>query len=141
MSTEEKPTIAFVLSLIGGILWLLWGVVAAFVGAIVTFEFLGIGAIFGIYVIVMNLIIMLGAIMLYQNHKSANMWGIIILIIAIIAPFNIFALIGGILAMTWKPGGAAPAAGAPAITRICPQCGRVIDKDVKFCPHCGKTLE
>jgi hypothetical protein len=27
------------------------------------------------------------------------------------------------------------------ITRICPQCGRVLDETVKFCPYCGRHLE
>lgn len=26
------------------------------------------------------------------------------------------------------------------ITRVCPQCGRVLDEDAKFCPRCGKEL-
>ena len=27
------------------------------------------------------------------------------------------------------------------ITRICPNCGRVLAGEAKFCPHCGKTLD
>jgi len=27
------------------------------------------------------------------------------------------------------------------ITRVCPQCGRVLAEEVKFCPNCGKALE
>jgi len=28
----------------------------------------------------------------------------------------------------------------PLITRICPQCGRVLAEDMKYCPNCGKAL-
>ncbi len=33
-----------------------------------------------------------------------------------------------------------PQQGQRPITRICPNCGRVIDENLKFCPHCGKQL-
>lgn len=47
----------------------------------------------------------------------------------------LLGLIGGILAIAWKP------SPTPAqISRICPNCGTVIQKDTKFCPHCGKSL-
>ncbi|MFB3889726.1 MAG: zinc ribbon domain-containing protein [Candidatus Bathyarchaeia archaeon] len=26
------------------------------------------------------------------------------------------------------------------IKRICPQCGRVVDENLRFCPNCGKSL-
>ncbi|TFH25175.1 zinc-ribbon domain-containing protein [Candidatus Bathyarchaeota archaeon] len=26
------------------------------------------------------------------------------------------------------------------ITRICPNCGRVVQENLKFCPNCGKQL-
>jgi hypothetical protein len=105
---EEKPTAAFALSLIGGILWVLGGIAIAvatgwipFVGAF--------GVAFGAYVLVLGLIVLLGAIMMYNNPSSTHTWGIVILILSIISG-NIFGLIGGILALVWKPekSGAAP---------------------------------
>ena len=27
------------------------------------------------------------------------------------------------------------------ITRVCPQCGQVLNQETKFCPRCGKNLE
>ena len=107
---EEKPTTAFALSLVGGILELLGGVLlAVWLGALSWF-FGGILALFGFYWIILGLIIVLGAILMYNNPSSAHTWGIIILVLSIISGLNIFALIGGILAMTWKPekGRAAP---------------------------------
>jgi len=141
MGETEKPTTAFALSLVGGILGLLAGIALGLLGAVATFFVGGIGGIFGAYIAGVNAIILVGAIMLYQNPNSAHTWGIIILILSIIGGLNIFALIGGILAMTWKPSGTSTAVGAQPISRICPQCGRVLEKDVKFCPYCGKNLE
>ncbi|MCJ7424515.1 hypothetical protein MUP01_09655 [Candidatus Bathyarchaeota archaeon] len=102
---EEKPTAAFALSLVGGILELLLGIaIAGVTGAI--FAFIGLealGLVFGAYWIILGIIILLGAIMLYNNPASTHTWGIVILILSIISGLNIFALIGGILAMVWKP--------------------------------------
>ncbi len=79
-------------------------------------------------------------------------WGIIIIVFSILGGGTILGLIGGILALVYspRPVGSAPNAqpyspySQPApqqpITRICPQCGRVLDEDVKFCPHCGRQL-
>ena len=103
----EKPTAAFVLSLIGGILWLLFGLAVAAIGGLVTWFIGGIGAIFGVYFIIMGLIVTIGAVMMYNTPSSAHTWGIVILILSIISA-NIFGLIGGILALIWKPSGGAP---------------------------------
>jgi len=77
---------------------------------------------------------------------------------------TILGIVGGILALVFKPvfvqqpvyapqQSAYPPPQQPTwgqqpqqqqvqrpITRICPQCGRVIDENIKFCPHCGKQL-
>jgi len=82
---------------------------------------------------------------------------------------TIIGVVGGILALIFKPSYAPPppAYGQPyppqqpnypptygqpqqqqyppqqvqrPITRICPNCGRVVDENIKFCPHCGKQL-
>ena len=108
----EKPTAAFALSLIGGILGLLGGIafLAFFAAWSWLFGFLGlggIGAMIGAYFLVIGLITLIGAIMMYNNPSSTHTWGIVILILSIITA-NIFGLIGGILALVWKPSGGAP---------------------------------
>jgi hypothetical protein len=106
---EEKPTAAFVLSLLGGIFALLGGIVLAIFGTIIALFTLGAGLILYIFPI-FGIIIIIGSIMMYSNPKSAKMWGIIVLILGIISLIGIFttfggilALIGGILAIVWKP--------------------------------------
>lgn len=109
---EEKPTAAFALSLIGGILWLLAGIMIAAIGGLATWFLGGIGAIIGVYPLIMGLIVLIGAIMMYNQPSSAHTWGIVILILGIIS-LNIFAIIGGILGIVWKPERAAAPPPAP----------------------------
>jgi hypothetical protein len=114
---EEKPTAAFVLSLIGGIFILLGGIWLAIVGAIIAIFTAGAGAILGIFAI-SGIIIIIGSAMMYNQATSAKTWGIIILILGIIsligivtAVGGILSIIGGILAIVWKP--SAPATSPP----------------------------
>jgi hypothetical protein len=163
MSTQEKPTIAFVLSLIGGIFILLGGLVYLARGFIITvftgwIPFVGIvGAAVGAFVAIIGILgILWGILVIYGatligsgETEKVRTGSILVLIFSIISWIGaaggffigfILGLIGAILGLIWKPSGGAPAT-APAISRICPNCGRVIEKDVKFCPHCGKALE
>ncbi|MEM0254322.1 MAG: hypothetical protein QXR17_03475 [Candidatus Bathyarchaeia archaeon] len=119
----EKPTAAFALSLIAGILILLGGIFGAIlgtiggamVGAIPGFGWLGglivalglLGLIFGILVIV-------GAVMINSGEQGKVKTGsIIVLIFSILSLFAggtggfvigfILGLVGSILGLTWKP--------------------------------------
>jgi hypothetical protein len=103
----EKPTTAFALSLIGGILQLLLGIVIAAGWAVLISRGM-IDTIFGAFWIVLSLITIIGAVMMYNKPSSARTWGIIIVVLSIISGLNILTLIGGIMAMRWKPTGAPP---------------------------------
>ena len=140
VQVQDKPTAAYYLSLIGGILGLIVG--------IITFIF-----IIGIWIIIASVIVIIAAQKLMQEPMEHNKWGVIIIIFSIIGLGSLLALIGGILALIYNPVpiGTSPSAqpfapyGQPPppqqpITRICPQCGRVLNNDVKFCPYCGKQL-
>ena len=100
---EEKPTAAFALSLIGGILELLGGFVATVIHGAVTLSAGGSGAVIGVCYVILGLIITLGSVLMYINPSSTHTWGGVILILSIISIFNIIALIGGYLALAWKP--------------------------------------
>ena len=105
----------------------------------------------GIWGIITGAIVTFSAVQLNNHPMDSKKWGTIILVFSIIGLTTLLGLIGGILALVWKPSAAvvpmAPAAsaaqttGGKAVNRICPKCGRVIDEDVKFCPHCGNKLE
>ena len=105
----EKPTAAFVLSLIGGIFVLLGGIWLAALGTILAFFTFGAGLILGVFAL-FGIIIIIGAIMMYASPSSAKLWGVIVLVLGIISMIGIvtalgglLSLIGGILAMVWKP--------------------------------------
>jgi hypothetical protein len=166
---DDKPTAAFVLSLIGGIFLLLGGV-AVTIGFSIFFG--GIGAIFGIVGVVFGLIVLLGSVMMYNNPQSHTMWGVIILVLSIVALPSIWgfgigsllAFIGGILALVYKPMMGAdaygPAMGAPmpmgsmgaypayptqapnmgAVSMTCKNCGGSIPAGATRCPNCGASL-
>lgn len=108
----EKPTAAFVLSLIGGIFILLAGVVLGTLGAAFTFFLGGIGGVIGIFGLIWGIIVIIGSVMLYSQPEQHTVWGIIILVFSILSWFGalggfligfILGLVGGILAIVFKP--------------------------------------
>jgi len=131
MSQTEKPTAAFVLSFIAGILILIngatAGVIGSFIGGIVpsfippseyTTEAAGGLAIASmvLYVImavgvVFGILVLLGSFMVYRNPMQKTGWGVVILVLSILSIVTgggffigfILGIIGGALALAWKP--------------------------------------
>jgi hypothetical protein len=166
----EKPTAAMVLSIIGGIFVLLGGAVVAFVGSLIsTLDTSGLGlgggfTVLGVIGIILGLIMIVGGIMISSNPQSHTMWGVIILILSIVSWITSFGglvigfilgLIGGILAITFKPttmgapymGGAmtggmppqGPTQTSPNMVR-CNSCGAMSPMGTTKCPACGASL-
>ena len=146
---KEKPTAAYVLSLIGGILGLIGGaaflffygfVVSIPAGAAVPF----IAALYagiGIWGIICSVLVIYAAGKLNEEPWEHMKWGIIILVFSIIGLWSLLGLVGGILALVYRPESTVPAApSVQAVTRVCPKCGRVLKEDMKFCPYCGNEL-
>jgi len=130
----EKPSTAFILSLIAGIFILLGGGMMSMIGSYgfggmmggyggyggmmgpgfgmmgglgYGFGFLGVlGLIFG-------LIVLISALMLNSKPEQHSTWGTLIVIFSVLSVFGsamggfgiglVLGLIGGILAITWKP--------------------------------------
>jgi hypothetical protein len=118
----------------------------------------------GLWVMVASILIIVFAGKLKANPMEHTKWGALILVFSIIGLWSLLGFIGGILALVYKPipaGQAQPYGYGPApqqpygqpsqyynqpapvqasqpMTRICPQCGRVVDENVKYCPYCGK---
>ena len=124
MSQQEKPTTAFVLSLLAGIFILLNGLAIAFVSSFLFFLPVDTGIpsgalpfLSGIFIglmavgIVFGLIVLIGSIMLYRNPSQKTAWGVIIIIFSIISIVIgggfiiglILGIVGGALALAWKP--------------------------------------
>ncbi|MGC8730283.1 MAG: DUF6114 domain-containing protein [Candidatus Micrarchaeia archaeon] len=111
MKYKDKPTAAFVLTLIGGVLVLIGGLLIATVGAMITFFIGGLGGLFGLLGIIVGAIMIIAAI--EMNTTDANKvrtWSIVALILSIISIGNgggfflgfILGLIGSILGLTHK---------------------------------------
>ena len=116
----DKPTAAFALSLIGGILILvLAGVFALVLGTVgVGFGMMpGMGffgalaAILGILALVFGILVIVGAVMINSGERSrVRTGGILVLIFSIVSLLAgggffvgfILGLVGGIVALTWK---------------------------------------
>ncbi|MCS7130543.1 MAG: hypothetical protein NZ872_03890 [Archaeoglobaceae archaeon] len=114
----EKPTAAYILSLIGGILGLLLAI-----GIFVAANLFGpLGALFGgmlaLVPLIFSLIIIWGAMMIKSGEpKKVKNGGIIVVVFSILSGLNIIALIGGILALVWKPPAKSEAKPAEAKTQ------------------------
>ncbi len=151
---EYYPNVAYILSLVGGIIILLVGLLVAAVGAAFTFMIGGFGGLFGLLGIIWAVIIIYSAMQLKSNPSQHVTWGVIIIVFSFISWIGAFggfflgfilALVGGILALIWSPPRPVTAPYAPQTptapaTRYCPNCGRSIPLDVKFCPYCGKEV-
>jgi len=119
----EKPTAAFVLSLIGSILIIIGGILGAIigliggamVGVIPGFEWLGgLIVILGFLGLVFGIISLIGSVMINSGEKGKVRTGsILVLIFSILSLFVggtggfvigfILCLVGSILGLTWKP--------------------------------------
>jgi len=134
--TEEKPTIAFIVSLLGGLFIVLAGLLilaaAVVLSKITSMSFPmpmpfmiqglqdfmelvgGIETLFGLVVIV-------GAILLNAHPENHVTWGVFIILFSLISIVGsggfviglVLGFIGGVLAIIWNP--PSPAAGGPLV--------------------------
>jgi len=162
--TEEKPTIAYVLSLIAGFLIVLGRLVSsAFIGmmrdwhdgwagmmggyGMMSFPIWGRSMAFGIVGMITGIIVIIGAVMLSSRPRESRTLGTIILVFSILSLFGglggfgigaILGIIGGALAISWAPT-------PPAVistqqpTKYCVQCGQAMAADADYCFKCGKN--
>lgn len=171
--SQEKPTIAYVLSLIAGILILIGGVMSLLFTALMTRVFrvvepstwtgmmgnewprmmMGWWSRFGIVTsivgVAFGIIVIYSAIMLNSAEwpKEHTTWGTLILVFSILSFIGAWAgfgiglilgIVGGVLAISWKPSTPISTVAAQVVAKLCVQCGRPIAEDARFCPHCGK---
>jgi hypothetical protein len=104
---QNQPTAAYWLSMIGGILGLLGGLLLVFAGAFVGvftfgFGFAVIGAV-GIWITICSAVVIFAASKLKSEPLQHSKWGAIILVFSIIGGWSLMDFIGGILALVYKP--------------------------------------
>jgi hypothetical protein len=130
LSNQQKPTVAFVLSLLSGILTLIGGLTVTYVG-VWRFGFMervmrgyryafaaGPGyfspfvSFMGMLGIIFGVIVIVSAVMLNRQPRQHQTWGVLILIFSILGIFGgmagyivglILGIVGGALAIAWKP--------------------------------------
>jgi hypothetical protein len=133
MTNVERPTAAFVLSLIGGIFILLGGGMMSmlgygFRGMMSSYGGRGYGmmrpgfgmmglafGVMGILGLVFGVIVIISAIMLNSKPQEHTTWGTLIVIFSVLSIVGsamggfgiglVLGLVGGVLAITWKPSG------------------------------------
>ena len=143
LRSYEKPTSAFILAFIAGILALIQSFLLLIVASSL-YRFIPIPSFLGVpalWIFVCGAIIFIGAVMLYQQSERHKEWGIVILIFSILGGLNTIGVVAGALAIGWTPtirSGAYPH--VTTITRVCPVCKRVSSQNVAFCPYCGTRL-
>lgn len=176
---QNPPTAAYILSLVGAIIGLLvglvlmiWGVMAYtaitqyldyYGGGFYGLGYsMGLGIAYSIYIgvgiwsLITSILIIIFATKLKANPMEHTKWGILIIIFSIIGVGGLLGLIGGILAVTYKPTakttqyapppqqyyGPLPQAQAYQAPHpqnlVCAQCGNQIARNMRFCPKCGK---
>src|SRR3989441_371864 len=123
----EKPTTAFVLSLIGGIFVLLVGIAFAVLGAILGNMVSGIGGpagatnivvLYGVIGFVNGLLMIVFGVLLYIRPMQHVAWGALVLILSIA---SFFTTLGGFFASRSPPARAVPAACISAARRHAPR--------------------
>ncbi len=121
----EKPTAAFVLSLIGGILILLGAIVVMVLASVIgSFMVIGgadpnIAYLYGAVGLIFAILVLVGAVMLWMKPQQHVMWGVVVLLFSLFSIITsggffiglILGLVGGILGIVWKP----PAPMAPGM--------------------------
>ncbi|MDJ0269219.1 MAG: DUF6114 domain-containing protein [Aigarchaeota archaeon] len=126
MSSENKPTAAFALSLTGGLLILIgssftfamWGMFGQPIGmmgggmmGMIGGGWMWFPIFLPILGLVFGILILVGAVMLNSKPDQAQTWGTLILVLSALSLITagggfiigaILGIIGGILAITWK---------------------------------------
>jgi hypothetical protein len=112
LAVEERPYAAFALSLVGGVLilvggllgllmwlgWPMWGWMPGFLLAFSAVSLVSGGAI------------VTAAYMLYNKPSQAQTWGTVVLVFAVVSLLSaggfivgaLLAIVGGLLALTWR---------------------------------------
>lgn len=158
--TPSYPVGAYYLTIFGGIVIAFVGVILFFAGITFTIFFSEVGTmilIFSFLGVLVGLLLLVCAWMLRRTHRWTSAIGVLIVLLAGASlPFTlggfglgfVLALVGGILAILWKPSAHGPMfvyttpAGAapnlPSLQRVCPTCGAMSSPGSTFCSKCGK---
>lgn len=158
---QNKPTAAYIISLIGGIIGLLASIFVMFVWGILAyltsssyefgFDFMGsflIYTIFGVWMLITSILVIVFARRLNANPMQHSKYGMYIIVLSILGVGGILGLIGGILALVYNPN----PAGAPAQYAAPPpqqpyygpppqQAAYTPPPQTRVCSQCGTQMQ
>jgi hypothetical protein len=165
---ESKPTNAFALGIIAGILILLAGAFEVWIGAVEsTIVFLGTGStllvVLGLLGVCLGVFVIVFSVLLYLQTEHHVVYGVIILVLSIASALAywgfvlgmVLGIVAGVLAIVWMPvrwtpiaygpmgpGGwpTAPAPFSASSHRVCLKCGRLVGIDSRYCSYCGAPV-
>lgn len=108
---SEKPTAAFVVSLIAGIFILLNGIVIAAIGAVLAVFMPGAGIVLAAVGLIFGIIVIIGAALMWMNPSMHVGAGVIVLLFSLFSIVIgggfiiglILGIVGGILGIIYKP--------------------------------------
>ncbi len=113
---EEYPKTAYILTLVGAILALIIGIPLSLLGAVISVVNIGAGIICVILPLLGGILGIISAILM-KNPEKAKMAGGLAILAAILSIYSfigfILLLIGGIMAITWKPPAKVPPPAPP----------------------------
>ncbi|MGI0155875.1 MAG: DUF6114 domain-containing protein, partial [Thermoplasmata archaeon] len=155
---EPKPTAAFVLSLIGGVLILLGGaselwLTVAHRGAFFAPPYSDGLVVLGLAGIALGSIVVASSALLFLYPHDHVVYGVLILVLSVLSVISyagylvglVRGVVGGALAIAWAPvrwfsagygpgGWPYPSPSSPAVShRVCLKCGRLIGLESRFC--------
>src|SRR2546422_9068311 len=112
----EKPTAAFVLSLIGGIFILLGAIVVMALASVIGSLMLigggdpNLAYLYGAVGLIFAILVLVGAVMLWMKPQQHVMWGVVVLLFSLFSIITtggffiglILGLIGGVPGIAWE---------------------------------------
>lgn len=147
----KRPIAAFVLSLIGGLFILLGGLFEGTIFAVFGSFLPGFTSLAVVSYLV-GILSVVFAILLVAAPSMKSAWGALLIVMAVLSlVFSalggfvigfILTLVGGILAITFKPTPEPMAAAPPMMAppAKCPACGGAVNPQTRTCTSCGRAV-
>jgi len=142
----DRPVVAFVLSLIGGLFIVVGGLYGLVLTGSYYYGYSVSYVLFGVLGLVCGVGVLFGAALVYVVPRQRVAWGVVIIVLGVASLFSftagmfggffigmVLAILGGSLAIAWRPSGTI----GFEDYRTCLACGRHVRAEFPVCPYCG----